>query len=76
MDECHFESRKLQRAKVISPIGQRAIILDKEKKKENFSITLLTSIVATNCNLSMRKGSNTGEDFLQCIKDFIHIGNA
>ena len=60
---------------MISPIGQRAIILDKERKKENFSITLLTSVShSNNCNISMRKGSNSSEDFLKCIEDFIEIG--
>jgi hypothetical protein len=77
LDEAHFESKGLQRAQGVAPIGEKCIVVDRETKKERFSVTLLTSIDVETQNhifLDMRKESNTAEDFLECIKKFIEIG--
>ncbi len=77
LDESHFESSSLQRKKGISPRGEKCIAIDRELKKESFSVTLLTSMNEEDpyhIFLDMRKESNTACDFFQTIKKFISIG--
>ena len=78
LDESHFISKALQRTKGISKVGERCIVVDRETKKETFSVTLLSSIdpETIHINLSMRKESNTALDFLETIKAFVEIGIA
>ena len=67
----------MQRCKGISPIGEKCIVIDRETKKQRFSLTLLTSINPEDENhffISMRKESNTAQDFLSCLKTFIEMG--
>jgi hypothetical protein len=78
LDESHFESKGLQRQKGISPKGERCIVIDREIRKETFSLTLLSSIDPETENmiyLDMRRNSNTAVDFFNCIKEFVRIGN-
>jgi len=75
MDEVHFVSKNVSKNKVLSPIGQKKILMRQEHFAETYSATCICSLSEEDPTyINLREDSNTGMDFARFLLKSISDG--